>query len=272
VWSLVLSAAAVCHAQTAPLPPSATGQQPASSSAGPLSPGNAVPPASAPAETPQTHTPATSPAAQKTFTQPPAVPATAPNPDDATSPATPAQDTESQSTGSPLPGVEAFEGKKVTGIGFNGVTASMLDPLPSQLELQPGDTLDDRKVRASLRRLYQSGLYDSIEVQGIPSPEGVTVVFAGRPRLFIGRTQIFGVKNDQLQAQLVAAERLQPGTRYSQRKLDASLASIQNALTENGFYEAKVERREQLDAANIQVNVIYNITPGRQARIGQVKV
>jgi outer membrane protein insertion porin family len=171
-----------------------------------------------------------------------------------------------------MPGIAAFAGSKVTGIRFDGVKMAMLGPLPGQLELQPGGVLTEDKVRASVRRLYASGLYDTIQVQGLRSEGGVVVIFAGLPRLFIGRTQIFGIKNERLQAQLAGSERLQPGTRYTQRKLDASQASIEQALTDNGFYQAKVERREQLDSANSQVNVIYNIDAGKQAIVGNVKV
>ncbi|HEY6445996.1 MAG TPA: POTRA domain-containing protein, partial [Acidobacteriaceae bacterium] len=166
----------------------------------------------------------------------------------------------------------AFVGSKVTGIRFDGVKASMLGPLPAQLELQPDDTLTEDRVRASMRRLYDSGLYDTIQVEGLRSNGGVLVIFAGRPRLFIGRVQIFGIKDDRLQSRLVGSARLQPGTRYTQRKLDNSQTSIEQALTDNGFYQATVERREQLDAPNSQVNVIYNINPGRQAKVGNVKV
>ncbi len=158
------------------------------------------------------------------------------------------------------------------GIRFDGVKAAMLGPVAAQLELQPGEVLTEDKVRASLRRLYDTGLYDTIQVQGLRSDSGVVVVFAGRPRLFIGRVQFFGVNSERQQGQLAASARLQPGTRYTQRKLDASEASIEQALTDSGFYEAKVERREQLDAPNSQVNIIYNIQRGPQAKIGNVKV
>jgi outer membrane protein assembly factor BamA len=171
-----------------------------------------------------------------------------------------------------LPGIHAFAGSKITGIRFDGVKASMLGPLPSQLELQTGDTLTDEKVRASLKRLYDSGLYDTIQVQGLRSNGGVVVIFSGRPRLFIGRVQIFGIKNDRLQGRIAGSARLQPGTRYTQRKLDNSQSSIEQALTDNGFYQATVERREQLDAPDSQVNVIYNIHLGKQAKVGNVKV
>jgi outer membrane protein assembly factor BamA len=189
------------------------------------------------------------------------------------SPAQPSQQAGNADAGqAAMPGIAAFAGSKVTGIRFDGVKQSMLGPLPAQLELQPGGVLTENNLRASLRRLYGSGLYDTIQAQALRSDGGVIVVFAGRPRLFLGRTQIFGIKNERLQGQLAGSARLQPGTRYTQRKLDASQASIEQALTDNGFYEAKVERREQLDAPNSQVNVIYNIDPGRQAKVGDVKV
>ena len=191
-------------------------------------------------------------------------------------PSTPAAaahpESDTTSTGASMPGIDAFAGKKVTGIRFDGVTSTMIEPLPSQLALQPGDLLDEVKVRESLRRLYASGLYDTIQVQGLRSNDGVIVIFAGKPKLFIGRTQIFGVKSDPLQAQLIGSERLQAGTRYTKRKLETSQASIEQALTDNGFYQATVERREQLDAANSQVNVIYNVHTGKQAQIGNVKI
>ncbi len=169
--------------------------------------------------------------------------------------------------------IAAFAGSKVTGIRFDGVKASMLGSLPSQLELQPGDVLTENNVRASLRRLYDSGLYDTIQVQGLRSDGGVHchLCRAGRGCSSGGRrssaSRTIGCRRNWL-----GSARLQPGTRYTQRKLDASQASIEQALTDNGFYEAKVERREQLDAPNSQVNVIYNIDPGRQAKVGNVKV
>lgn len=249
--------------QTVPLNPSSPQPQTPSKTTTPgqTGPGQTTPGAtgaqSQPAPPAQT--------APKTNTEPPVI-----TPEG--EPENPATQSSEQSTGTPLPGLQAFTGRKVTSIQFSGVTGAMLAPLPGQLALQPGDLLDDKKVRESLRRLYGSGLYDSIEVQGTPTPEGVKVVFSGDPRLFIGRTQIFGVKNDQLQAQLVGSERLQPGSRYSQRKLDASEASIESALKENGLYQATVEQREQVDPAHSQVNVIYNIKPGRTAHIGTVEI
>jgi hypothetical protein len=82
-------------------------------------------------------------------------------------PSSSAQSSQTGNGGAALPGIAAFAGSKVTGIRFDGVKQAMLGPLPAQLELQPGDVLTENKVRASLRRLYDSGLYDTIQVQGL---------------------------------------------------------------------------------------------------------
>jgi outer membrane protein assembly factor BamA len=171
-----------------------------------------------------------------------------------------------------MPGLAAFAGARITGVRFAGVSASMLGPVPGDLPVRVGQPLTEEAVRESVRRLYQTGLYDTLAVQGMASEGGVLVVFSGRPQLFVGRTQIFGIKSDRLQAQLVGSTRLRPGTRYSDRKLDSSYEAIEHALTENGYYEATVERREQLDAANSQVNVIYNVHTGPQAKVGMIQL
>jgi outer membrane protein assembly factor BamA len=56
----------------------------------------------------------------------------------------------------------AWEGKPVLRIEFAGVPTTRLDPLPEELPQQPGAPLRADNLRESLRRLYATGLYDSI--------------------------------------------------------------------------------------------------------------
>jgi outer membrane protein assembly factor BamA len=170
------------------------------------------------------------------------------------------------------PGMAALVGQRVLDVQFKGVDPAFLQPLPSQLALQPGDTLDSGKVRTSLRSLYETGLYQTIEVEAIRLPHGVVVVFAGTPRLFVGRTQIYGIKSDRLISELIASTRLTPGTRFTPTKLTASEQSLMQTLKDNGFYQGKVTSRQQVDRPNLQVNVLFEITTGEAARIGDVKV
>lgn len=195
--------------------------------------------------------------------QPPAGIGPAVNPS-GTTPQEPAQTTAA--------GIQALAGQKVVDIQFKGVSPELLQPLPAQLSLHKGDALDPNQVRDSLRRLFQTGLYQTIQVEAIRLSDGIIVIFSGEPKLFLGRTEIYGIKNDRLKTQLLASTRLNPGTRFSTAKLDTSQRSLTQSLKENGYYQGIITRRLQLDRPNSQVNVLYDIKPGEVARVGAVQV
>ena len=60
----------------------------------------------------------------------------------------------------------AWKGLRVARVEFQGVTFGSKDALPEQLPQQPGQPLDPAKVAASIRRLFASGRYRDIHVQG----------------------------------------------------------------------------------------------------------
>ena len=88
----------------------------------------------------------------------------------------------------------AWEGKPVIRIEFEGVAASRLEPLPAQLAQQPETALSGEKVRQSLRRLFATGLYDTIAAEGRldEGAGGVVLVFRGQARIFIGTVTVTG--------------------------------------------------------------------------------
>ena len=188
--------------------------------------------------------------------------------DSSTTPVVKAKDT-AQSDRAAL---NSFAGRQVTAVRFEGVEDSMLTPLQAELPLQPGQALDTGKVRDSLRRLYATGLYRSIEVIGVPNAGGVDVVFAGTKKMFIGRISIDGVSDDNLLAQLNGSTKLNPGTVYTENKLLETDALLKQALEDNGYYEGKITRVLDSDQMNGLVNVHYTVQPGTLARVGEITV
>jgi outer membrane protein assembly factor BamA len=177
-----------------------------------------------------------------------------------------------ENTKTPVSGLSAWTGLKVAAIEFRGVDSSVLKPLPATLELQAGAPLDADKVRGSLRRLYSTGLYQTIEVEGIRTGNEVTLIFTGEPKTFIGTVTVVGEKDDRLSSQLVRAAKLDAGTAFSQAKLDRGETLIREFLQGNGFYEPSVSHQTQTDAAHSLVNVTFTVTAGKSARVGDVKV
>lgn len=168
--------------------------------------------------------------------------------------------------------LQGWAGLPVVDIHFEGVSRSTLEPLPEQIEQQPNQPLDPVKVRSSLRRLYATGLYQTIAVDGQQQGNGIVLVFRGTPTLFLGRILVRGVKNSHLNNQLNYSTRLNPGTPFSEQKLKRAEDLLQQTLQQNGYYQGKIVRHTRIDKANAEVDVQFNITVGRPARVGEVAV
>ncbi len=162
-----------------------------------------------------------------------------------------------------------WKGLRVDKIQFEGVTFGPEDMLPRQLAQRAGESLDPAKVRDSLRRLFASGRYKDIEVQGVRQGDGVILIFAGPPQYFVGRVTIEGVRNDRLAALLRYATRLTPGTPITNAEIAAGSDGIRQILQQQGYFESIVSVRSA-DVESHQRNLFYTVNLGPQARIGQV--
>jgi outer membrane protein insertion porin family len=165
-----------------------------------------------------------------------------------------------------------WAGLQVVSIAFDGVNEALLRPLPSQLAQQPGAPLEPSKVRESLRRLYATGLYETIEVAGVRAGNNVSIIFTGVPRLFVGRVAVHGVKDDRLASVLQAATQIQAGTAYSESKAALAEPEVNTALESNGYYRGQIARTTVIDRANSLVDLNFEIFPGNPARVGDVEL
>ena len=165
-----------------------------------------------------------------------------------------------------------WKGVRVDRIEFEGVIFDKEDTLPSELTQKAGEPFDPDKVRASTRRLFDSGRYRDITVRALRTDGGMTLIFAGTPRYYIGRVTITGVKSDRLSSLLEYGTKLSPGTAYSDSSIPNGTEGIREILRQQGYYESKVFVGTTLDKINNQIDVVYNVDIGPQARIGNVAI
>jgi outer membrane protein insertion porin family len=168
--------------------------------------------------------------------------------------------------------LRGWAGLLVTEIRFEGVSQAALDPLPRQLAQQPNTPLDPVKMRESLRRLYATGLYSSIAVDGQRQGNTVVLIFRGVPTLFVGRTSVTGVKNTQLALQLSYSTGLSPGTTFTPEKVTRAAGLLNQTLEDNGYYQGQVTPHTAVDQANAAMNVDLQVKTGPQTRVGRVSV
>jgi outer membrane protein insertion porin family len=175
-----------------------------------------------------------------------------------------------ENVGDATTSVWEWKGLRVDKIEFEGVTFDATDTLPQELPQKVGTPLDPQQVRASLRRLFASGRYRDISVRGVREGDGVTLIFSGLARYYVGRVTIKGVKSDQLSSLLEFATKLSPGTAFTEAQLPAGTEAVKQMLQEQGYYESIVSASSEVDVVGNQVNVTYTVTIGPQARVGQV--
>jgi outer membrane protein insertion porin family len=163
-------------------------------------------------------------------------------------------------------------GVRVTGIKFVGVTFDEHDAILGELTQKADTPLDPDKVRADIRRLFASGRYRNIEVTGQPDGSGLTLVYAGTARYYVGRIEIDGVPNERLASLLEFTTKMDPGTAYTEAQIPAALESLKESLAENGYFEATVKATTSTDNVGHQVSATFLINVGPKARVGDVTV
>ncbi len=165
-----------------------------------------------------------------------------------------------------------WAGLKVSSISFEGVTAARLAPLPDHLAQSTASVLSEEKIAASLRQLYATGLYDSVEAAGTRTADGIALIFRGKPAKFIGRVTVDGAKGATLNTQLEYASRLTAGTRFSEARLTEGLSQMHEILADNGFHEPVITQKLTEHPEDQLVDIDFHVTSGPQARVGDVQV
>lgn len=160
----------------------------------------------------------------------------------------------------------------VVRVSFEGVAAERLVSIPERLPQKAGEPLDAKKVAESLRMLFATGLFDSVEALGEREGAGVALIYRGTPRMFIGTVTVDGARGATVNTQLERASRLNPGTRFTQAKMTAAVNVMREVLAQNGYYEAAITYNLTAHVQEQLNDIAFHIDSGPQARVGTVEV
>ena len=170
-------------------------------------------------------------------------------------------------------GLNTLQGLPVAEVHIAGPSVEhpeWLEPLLVQKASQP---LDKYKVRQSVQALYDTGRFAAIQVQAQRSAKGeVILIFDVRENYFFGSILSEGAPGRPSDNQLVSASKLALGDLYTEEKIKTGLDGMQHALQEGGYFQASVQPFLEWDSKNQQVKVLFVVTRGKPARVGQVLV
>jgi outer membrane protein insertion porin family len=177
--------------------------------------------------------------------------------------------TQREDTPSP---VSQFEGLPVRRISFDGVSADRLAPLPDNLAQKLGAPLKLTDLAESLRQAFATGLYETVEAEGVREGDGVGLIFKGTPRIFVGTVSAYGAKGASVNSQLERASRLLPGTRFTNARLELARTQMMQTLADNGYHEPVISQTLTPDPTEQLVDIAFRVDSGPQARVGAVQI
>jgi outer membrane protein insertion porin family len=168
--------------------------------------------------------------------------------------------------------VLAWQGLPVRRISFEGVPADRLAPLPGHLAQAEGAPLSADDLKKSLRQLYATGVYDTVEVEGSREADGVALVFLGNPRTFIGIVSVDGAPGATMNTQLQRASQLEAGTRLTQAGMLRAVKQMRATLEENGYHEATIAQTVTPHPDQQLADIAFHVVSGPRARVGTITV
>ncbi len=177
-----------------------------------------------------------------------------------------------QGTPASIGALSEYLGRLVRAIEIPGLPDRDRNHLLQLLPLKVGQPLERDRLRESIRALYATGRFAEIQADASPSGSGVLLTFATVLNYFVGSLDVEGAPDRPNPNQIVNASKFELGELYSFDKLDRGLQNIRQLMQENGYYKARITAETTSNSANQQVNLLFHISAGAPAHVGEVKV
>src|SRR5689334_12849050 len=172
------------------------------------------------------------------------------------------------------------EGRPITVVRFEPAQQPVLKADLARLApFQVGTPLRMEAVRETIKKLYGTGAYSDIEIEGVPDGNGVALVIRTKEQFFVGPVEVRGKVNvPPNQGQLQSSTRLELGTPFEEADLQTATENMKGLLERNGLYQSKIDSKITRDAEHQQVALNFRVEAGKRARftmpivIGDTKI
>ncbi len=172
-----------------------------------------------------------------------------------------------------LNSISSYQGLTVQEIRFEDVSQSDAQQLRQLIPTKSGEPMQRDRIRQSIQTLYATGRFADIRAEAERTPDGqVLLMFVTSPNYFVGQVRVEGNPNRPNANQVMNASKLQLGELFTQEKLERALKNIKQLMEENAYYRSTVAMQQMKHPETQEMDVVFQITPGPQARVGQVNV
>ncbi len=167
-----------------------------------------------------------------------------------------------------------YQGVIVRDIEFRGIKGTNPEMLRQLLVQKAGQALDPDKIRASLRVLYATGRFATLQVEAEHTQQGLSLLVICTENYFNGEIKVDGApaKTNPKAHQLVESSKLDLGATFSQEAVDRSVERMRKVMADNGYYKAAITYDLVRHDDTRQMDINFHVTPGELARVGEVTI
>lgn len=157
---------------------------------------------------------------------------------------------------------------EVKEVKISGIERVSEQAVRSQLEVQPGQKYNPAAVARDIRRLYDLGHFESVQVDAQPVEGGVALTYIVQEKRIIDQINIIG--NNKMRASRIRGVlSCRQGDSFSPDLYDEERRAVLSLYEQRGFANTTVDINvEEIGASRVRIT--YDIKEGRRARIRDI--
>ncbi len=154
---------------------------------------------------------------------------------------------------------------RIAVVEIRAPAAEDAEMLRSLVGVRPGQAVDRRSIRRTVKRLYETGRFRQVRVYGRRTEAGVHLTVVLLPKRRIAEVSFFG--NTALSdGELARAAELQAGEELRPRELEDAKERVEALLAQAGFRHARIDT-EVRESQSGAVAVAFRIDEGPRMRL-----
>ncbi len=173
-----------------------------------------------------------------------------------------------------LSALSRYEGRVVRQVDFRGLAATDTSMLRRLVPIRENEPLTREELQQSLRTLYATGLFASLEAEADTVPGGIALTYVVKENYFNGQIRVQGLKDNgsPRPGDLINATRLDLGELFSEDDVQSGLQRMKKVLADYGYYVATVTYQLTPHENSRQMDVTFLVDQGPIARVGTVTI
>ena len=166
--------------------------------------------------------------------------------------------------------LESYTGQNVASVEVAGQPDQTYDKLNDISSVKPGQRLSRANIGASIAKLEQQPNISSVSLTVEPQADGVGVTFVLEPSIYVGMYEFPGATGRYDYSRLLQVASYPTQAPYSNAEVRQAEDALTRFFQHDGYFESEVHAEVAIDHAHNLVNVLFNTSLGRRAKIGEI--